>query len=322
MWWWLWPHFAQPAKCRLSVGDKKNITSCSLHIYLAINQTQHLGVGESTTSYSTITSTSFGAVASGDLDARSSVSKSLALLKAVAFSGACGLTLSAAARRASVHTATARRLLRGLVEDGYLSHDPYSRLYHLGVMPYELVARAGDDVASIHLRQRLRKSLRKVQEGLQGIICLSVPSLGDSLCIDVLAGGTEISVNTLEIGSRRPLGVGAASLALLATIDEVDREAIITRQSERYLKYGSLNADIVRDAARKLSEQGYVVNEAYVIPDISAISIPLVDDGNVVAALSITNTSSRLALKDRPAIVASLHDAALRAGFSIWGNNS
>lgn len=260
-------------------------------------------------------------IASQDADTRSSMGKSLALLKAVAFSGAEGLTLSAAARRSSVHTATARRLLQGLVQEGYLSHDPYSRLYHLGVMPYELVARAGDDVASIHLRQRLRKSLRKVQEGLKGIVCLSVPSLGDSLCIDVLAGGTDISVNTLEIGSRRPLGVGAASLALLAAIGEADREAIILRQSERYLKYGSLNADIVRDAARKLSDQGYVVNEAYVIADISAMAIPLVDNGKVVAALSITNTSSRLAPKYRPAILASLHDAARRAGFSIWGEN-
>lgn len=251
-------------------------------------------------------------------DGRSSVGKSLALLKVVAFSGADGMTLSAAARRASVHTATARRLLQSLVEEGYISYDPYSRFYHLGVMPYELVARAGDDVASIHLRQRLRKSLRHTQEPLRGIICLSVPSLGDSLCIDVLAGDTVIGVNTLEIGSRRPLGVGAASLALLATIDEPERESIITRDAERYLKYGSLNADVIRNAAKKLSEVGYVVNEAYVIPDISAIAIPLVDNGQVVAGLSITNTSSKLASDYRPQIVSSLRDAAQRADFELW----
>lgn len=279
-------------------------------------------MGENTTSSPTVTTNSFDALASNNIDTRSSLSKSLALLKIVAFSGACGLTLSAAARRASVHTATARRLLKCLVEEGYLSYDPYSRLYHLGVMPYELVARAGDDVASIHLRQRMRKSFRTSSEQLRGIICLSVPSLGDSLCIDVLTIGNEISVNTLEVGSRRPLGVGAASLALLATIDEVEREPIISRQSDRYLIYGSLNADIVRDAAFKLPERGYVVNEAYVIPDITAIAIPLVDDGKVVAALSITNTSSQLAPNNRPPIVAALRDAARRGGFSIWGDNN
>lgn len=257
-------------------------------------------------------------VSSETQNVRSSVGKSLALLKVVAFSGADGMTLSAAARRASVHTATARRLLQSLVEEGYVSYDPYSRLYHLGVMPYELVARAGDDVASIHLRHRLRKSLRQLTDGPSGIICLSVPSLGDALCIDVVAGDTAIGVNTLEIGSRRPLGVGAASLALLATIDEAERETIISRDADRYLKYGKMNAEIVRSSAAKLRDVGYVVNEAYVIPDITAIAIPLIDAGQVVAAVSITNTSSNLATENRPRIVGYLRDIARRADFNLW----
>jgi DNA-binding IclR family transcriptional regulator len=254
-------------------------------------------------------------------DDRSSLVKGLALLKVVAFCGSDGITLSSAARLASVHTATARRLLQSMVESGFLSHDPYSRLYHLGVMPYELVARAGDDVASIQLRHRMRKSLRQMQEDIGGIVCLSVPSLGDALCIDVIAGDTEIQVNTLEIGSRRPLGVGGASLALLASIEESEREVIIAREAQRYLKYGNLNESIVREAAARLKLDGYVVNEAHIIPGISAIAIPLIDGGRVVAALSVTNTTSRLAHTHRSSIASKLRDVAIRGGFNVWNED-
>lgn len=249
---------------------------------------------------------------------RSALSKGLALLKVVAFCDAEGMMLGAAARPASIHTATARRLLQTLVEDGFLSHDPYTRSYRLGVMPYEIVARAGDDVASIQLRDRMRQSLQQAREGLGGIVCLSVPSRGDALCIDVLASDTDIRVNTLEVGSRRPLGVGGVSLALLASLPKCDCEAIIRREAPRYLKYGNLDADIVRDAAARLERDGYVVNGAFVIPGISALAIPLIAEGRVVAALSVTNTSLRLAVENRAAIVTTLRDAAARAGFGLW----
>lgn len=251
-------------------------------------------------------------------DARSSLSKGLALLRVVASCGADGMTLSAAARRAQMHTATARRLLHALVEEGFLSHDPYSRRYHLGVMPYEIVGQAGDDVASIQLRRRMRQSLRLAQEGLGGIVSLSVPSQGEALCIDVLAGGTDIRINTLEIGSRRPLGVGGASLALLAALPEVEREAVIGREEPRYCKYGDLTADIVRAAAGQLWRDGYVVNEAHIIPDIAALAIPFVEGGRVVGAISVTNTSSRLKQEDRGPIVFALREVVRRAGFSLF----
>ena len=45
---------------------------------------------------------------------------------------------------------------------------------------------------------------------------LSLPSGIESLCIDVEEGTYPIRANYLRVGSRRPLGVGAGSLALLA----------------------------------------------------------------------------------------------------------
>lgn len=254
--------------------------------------------------------------------ARTSLEKGLDLLFVIADRGRDGMSLSAAARKADMHAATAHRLLGALTARNFVSFDPYSKRYHLGVMPYELVDRAGQDLAFVDFRRRMRCSLKSVQQGAGGIVCLSVPSAGEALCIDVIAGETDITVNTLEIGARRPLGAGGASLALLASLPDTEREAIIERESERYLKYGDLTAEIVRAAAERLATDGYVVNEAVIIPDIAAIAIPLFQDGAAVAAMSVTNVSSRLTASERPRIVSTMREVARRAGFATTEDNA
>ncbi|ORE91031.1 IclR-family regulatory protein [Stappia sp. 22II-S9-Z10] len=248
--------------------------------------------------------------------ARTALAKGLDLLTVIAERGVDGMGLSAAARRADMHVATAHRLLATLTETGYVSFDPYSKRYHLGIMPYEIVGRAGEDVAFVQLRRRMRCALRSSEADVGGIFCLSVPTRGEALCIDVVEAGWDIKVSTLKVGSRRPLGAGGASLALLAALPEAERETVLTRERERYTKYGDLTADVVRAAIARFPEDGYVVNEAVIIPDIAAIGIPLFEGGRCVAAMSVTNVQSRLA-RQRESVVAAMRAVAERAGFTL-----
>lgn len=253
--------------------------------------------------------------------ARSSLSKALALLVVIAERGKDGLSMSAAARRAEVNTATAHRLLNALVQENFLSFDPYTKRYHLGLMPYEIVARAGQDLEFLGLRKRLRPALERIQADAGGIVCLSVPSRGESLCIDIVAGQSDITVNTLQVGARRPLGAGAASLALLATMPDEERERIIVSEEDRYRKYGHLAAGIVREACKGLSSEGYVLNDAVIIPDIGALAIPILIEDRVVAAVSVTNTISRLGAARRAEIADIMKHAVRSAGFRSLENS-
>nr|WP_281418600.1 IclR family transcriptional regulator C-terminal domain-containing protein [Ancylobacter oerskovii] len=244
------------------------------------------------------------------------MSKALSLMKVIAERGRNGMTLSAAAKRAEIHIATAHRLLVALVEEDFLNFDPYTKLYHLGLMPYEIVARAGTDLEFVSLRKKLRPYLERAQAEAGGIVSLSVVSRSEALCVDVVEGHSDIRLNTLTVGSRRPLGAGAASLALLAAQDAAEREATIAREAERYLKYGSLTADLVRTACEGLRSDGYVFNEAWIIPDIGALGIPLFSTApGAVCAVSLTNTISRLSPDRRREIAVVLSRAAQAAGF-------
>lgn len=246
---------------------------------------------------------------------RSSLSKALALLVVVAERSQKGVSLSAAATRTGLHVATAHRLLTSLVDENFLNFDPYTKRYFLGLMPYEIVNRAGPDLEFLQLRKTLRPSLEAAQRTLAGLVNLSVPSRGEALCIDVIEGRAPVLVSTLKVGARRPLGVGAASLALLAAQPADARAEIIDREAERYLKYGRLTAELVTEACDRFPIDGYVVNEALIIPDIGALAVPVFKDGALVCAVSLTNTISHLHPDAREGIADTLRRAATDAGF-------
>lgn len=248
-------------------------------------------------------------------ESRSSLSKALALLVVVAERSQKGVSLSAAAARTGLHVATAHRLLAALVDENFLNFDPYTKRYFLGLMPYEIVNPAGPDLEFLQLRKTLRPSLERAQRTLGGLINLSVPSQGESLCIDVIEGRAPVLVSTLKVGARRPLGVGAASLALLAAQPADAQGAIIAREAERYLKYGQLTATLVSEACARFLVDGYVVNEALIIPDIGALAVPVFRDGAVVCAVSVTNTISHLHPEARAGIAETLRGAVTDAGF-------
>lgn len=249
----------------------------------------------------------------GDRTTRSSLSKALALLTVVASYGKQGVPASEAARRAGVHGATGHRLLSALVAEDFLSFDPYTKLYHLGIMPYEMVANAGADLEFLDLRKKLRPVLEEVQARCGGIVSLSVPSRGEALCIDVVIGRSDISINTLKVGARRPLGAGAASLALLAALPAAEREKIICAEASRYPHYGRLTAEIVREACNALPRDGYVLNNAMIIPDIGAMAVPVFLAGELVAAVSVSNTISLLSPARRRAEIAGVMAGLLEA---------
>lgn len=111
------------------------------------------------------------------------------------------------------------------------------------------------------------------------------------------------------------MGAGGASLALLASLPQEERERTIRAETERYRLYGNLTAYVVRTACQRLSDDGYVLNEAVIIPDIAAVAVPVFSDEKLVAAVSVTNTISLLGPKRRAEIADTMAAAVQSVGF-------
>ncbi len=247
---------------------------------------------------------------------QTSLAKALGLLPIVAERNGTGMNLSSVTRRAGMNTATVRRLLQGLVDGGLLSFDPYSKLYFLGPEFVRLSRVAGSPQAFEGLRGDLHGCLAEIAAQTGDSAFLSVISSGEALCIEQIRGSHPISVNTLTVGARRPLGAGAGSLALLAAQDSAAQDEIIAQNARRYLRYGRLDAAAVRRALGRWQKAGYVLNGSLIIEGVSAIGVPIFDEaGALVCAISVGAINARMRPARRAEIAGVIRHAVCSIGY-------
>jgi DNA-binding IclR family transcriptional regulator len=116
----------------------------------------------------------------------------------------------------------------------------------------------------------------------------------DAVCVDRQEGTFPIKTFTLEIGMRRPLGVGIGSLAILSALPEEEIRSVIVSNTPRLPEYGltptSLAAQVKR--AQKI---GYAVREMPTLAGVRSIGQAVHNQGGIpFAALSVSAISSRM----------------------------
>ena len=108
-------------------------------------------------------------------------------------------------------------------------------------------------------------------------------------------GPSPIRVVTLKIGSRRPLGLGAGGLAILAGLPSSEGASVLRTvlpQIERDWPQAEVALRTSIDEARR---QGYAFIRNRISSGISAIGMPFGDaGGRTVGALSIASVNSRM----------------------------
>ncbi len=243
-----------------------------------------------------------------------SLSKALAILRMVARRNLRGVRAAEVCRQTGLSTTTTHRLLHALLDEGFLSLDPYSRRYFLGTEAALLGTAAGWMVLPQELRQPVRGAIEQVAGRTGDTAYLSVRQDSTAVCVGKAPGSFAVSANTLDVGARRPLGVGAGSLALLAAAPPAEAEAIIRAHGELYTRYGRLTAEHVRAAVAAAREWGHAFNDSLIIEGVGAIGVPVHDpragpDAPPVAAISVAAITSRLRPERRAEICAAIRAA-------------
>ncbi|MDM0071444.1 IclR family transcriptional regulator C-terminal domain-containing protein [Variovorax sp. J31P207] len=99
----------------------------------------------------------------------------------------------------------------------------------------------------------------------------------------------------LEVGSRRPLGVGAGGLAILSAIDEEERLEIIERVAPSLPAFGKLTAYDLAEACTQARAEGAAVIQNRVSLGVRAVGVAFRDSmGHAVGALSVAALTQRL----------------------------
>ena len=228
-----------------------------------------------------------------------SVARALRIARFVAGAGEAGSRLSEIALGVGLHKASASRLLQTLEQEGVVRRCVDRKFRLCDAFRREIGAPASTE----HLRQVAAGGLAQIAARMGDATFLSVRSGHDALCVDRQLGDFPIQALSLHVGARRPLGVGAGSLALLAWLPEEEREIIAARE-DRLTSYPHISEEIIRRAGAAARENGFTDLRDVVVPGMTGIGVPLRNgNGTVVAAISTATTNERLAGARRDAAI-------------------
>lgn len=223
-----------------------------------------------------------------------SVRRIFLLLRVIASEGGSGLRLTEISNRAQLHLATTHRLLRALALERAVVYDPYSRLYHIG---HDFLQQE-EETLDQRVKNHFKVALQRIAEITHDTVFLLTRHGMDALYIHSVRGHFPAGTLPLDIGGRRPLGVGAGSLVLLASLPAKDLARTIDANEERYLRYGT-TAQKVKAMLRAYRRDSYAFASDTVVRGLSAVGVPLHDEqGGIVGAISVLSASERLATED------------------------
>ena len=243
-------------------------------------------------------------------DALSSVAKACRILRTLINLKVTRLT--DISQTTGLDKATVLRLLEALIREGFVLRDADTKQYSAGP---ELLLAGATALARSNTREVVRPSLVRLAAAFEDTAILSIPSGAESVCLDLELGRYPIRANYLEIGSRRLLGVGAGSLALLAFMPEREREAsldVVVSQLHRTGRYPRIDHALLRTKIAESRGRGYAVLLDVVVERMGGIAVPIMGlDGRPAAAISIAALSDRIVDREAELARALQHEAAL-----------
>lgn len=243
-----------------------------------------------------------------------STARIMAIVDALAHSADDGLRLTDVMHETGLNKTTTHRLLAGLVANGLADQDAATGRFFVGM---RLLSLAQAAKRRFRLASLIEPVLVRLSQQTQDTLALVVRSGDEVVCVDCREGAFPIKVLTLHAGDRRPLGIGAGGVALLAFLPDAEIDRILAQNASSRAAFPFDELQIrrmIKDARR----QGYAYNDVHVfkgmetITDMAGVGVPiLATDGVPVAALHLTAITQRFEQPRRENIVALLrHEAS------------
>lgn len=219
-----------------------------------------------------------------------SIERVVGMLRVVASRGRNGMRLGDVATASGLPTSTCFRMLQRLEIEGLVERHPVTRKYFLGPLLHELGLLARPRV---QLAAYCEPVLAEIAEQTQDTVYLSERRGVEAVCTARALGDYPIKALTLDVGIRRPLGVGAGGLAILCALPPDEADEIIDANAQRYAKLSALDPGRVKAAVDEGRARGFAFLDSAVVAGTAAVGVALPAD-NPVAAISIAAISSRL----------------------------
>lgn len=216
------------------------------------------------------------------------IRRAMDVLRAVAQFQRGGATLSRVARAADLNQSTAFRILRSLVEERMLYFDEGDRTYHLGLLAFELgLATQGRS----QVQDYWRPAVEQIAQRTRLTTYLMARSGDDAVCLLCAQGATMIRAMPMDVGQRVPLGIGAGSMAILATLEDEEIGPLLDARNRRRTVFpaGTEPGERTWQRIARTREQGFSMSSGTVANGLSGIGVAVVPrQGLLQLAISVS----------------------------------
>jgi DNA-binding IclR family transcriptional regulator len=220
-----------------------------------------------------------------------SVERALALIKLLRDGPRDGWRLSDLSSVTGLGKSTAHRLLNALVEQGFAYQEPKSRRYFLG---FEMTCNTFESMRGAIINV-LTPILLKTIEVTQDVAYLQLKEGGEAVCVERREGSFPIKSLTLDVGDRRPLGVGAGSLALLAALPDEEIDVVIRRNRKLLKPFSVFTPETLRTFVEETRKHGYAFNDGKIVPGMGAVGVAVLNgQKRPIAAISVAAIIDRM----------------------------
>jgi DNA-binding IclR family transcriptional regulator len=238
-----------------------------------------------------------------------SLDRAIGLLRILASSGTHGCRLVDLQEWSGLTKPTIHRLLNSLRRAEFVEQVESTRRYRLGDELAMLGWSARRNVYD--LRDLAAEDMAAVAAKTADTSFLALRSSHESVCIDRQTGAYPVKAFIVDVGTRRPLGVGASGVAMLAALDPAQAELVFEATRAQLAKSALASEARVRAAVAAAKRNHYALSDGLVVKGVRAVAVCISDAaGRPVAGISVAAIRERLPDQRIPEMVKILRQHA------------
>lgn len=229
------------------------------------------------------------------------------VLDCLAIHSDTGLRLVDLTNETGLGKGTLHRIMTGLVDSELVEHDPDTGRFFIGlkIMNWAAAARK-----RFGLAEQMKPALQSICDKTGDTVYLTQRRGDEVWYIDRLEGSYPLKALPVDVGARRPLGIGAAPLAILAFQPSEEIERILLSNNRERLAF-NIDDNKMKTLIERAQKLGYALHQGEVLPGMIAIGFPIRNEGGVpFASISVAATEARMA-PDRQKEIAALIESEI-----------
>lgn len=198
---------------------------------------------------------------------------------------------------------TVHRLLATLENKRFITRDPGTGLYRLGLRFIEMASLVLQDA---DLNRWAKPYLQRLVREYGETVDLSILDGSHVIYLEVIESPQRVKL-AAAVGQRLPAYFTASGKALLAYMPEDRVRKIISDNLAESSNHNAAPMSQMLEDLRVTAERGYAISEQEYEEEINAVAAPLFDkDKNPIASIAIVGPSFRLSKERLPALGESL----------------